>query len=160
MKQLFLLMVFFVPTLTAKAQLHVGSEAPEITLPNAKDSMIKLSSFRGKPVLVDFWASWCGPCRAENPSVVKLYKKFRERGFVVLGVSLDMKKSEWIKAIKKDRITYLQVIDKDGWNSTFAGKYFVDQIPSNFLLDKEGKIIAINFDGAELEDKIKQLLEK
>ena len=159
MKQLFLLMVFFVTTLAAKAQLHVGSEAPEITLPNAKDSMIKLSSFRGKPVLVDFWASWCGPCRAENPSVVKLYKKFRERGFVVLGVSLDMKKSEWIKAIKKDRITYLQVIDKDGWNSTFAGKYFVDQIPSNFLLDKEGKIIAIDAEDKELENILTGLLQ-
>ena len=160
MKPLFLLMFLFVTTLAAKAQLRVGSEAPEITLPNAQDSMVNLSSFKGKPVLVDFWASWCGPCRAENPSVVKLYKKFREKGFVVFGVSLDMKKSDWIKAIKKDRITYLQVIDKDGWNSAVAGKYFVDQIPSSFLLDKEGKIVAINFDGAELEDKIKQLLEE
>ena len=160
MKIMLLMLLMLSVSFAGKTQLHVGNDAPEISLPNTKDSLVNLSSFRGKLVLVDFWASWCGPCRAENPSVVKLYKKFKDRGLVIFGVSLDIKKEAWIKAIRQDRITYLQVMDKEGWNSTYAGKYFVDQIPSSFLLDREGKIIAIDADEKELETTLNRMLDQ
>lgn len=157
-RSIFIILVLF-SSLTVDAQLKIGETAPEITLPNAADSIIKLSSLNGKVVLIDFWASWCAPCRAENPSVVKLYNRYREKGFEVFGVSLDVKKNAWIKAIKQDKIKYTQVIDNAGWNSKVAERYFVDQIPTNFLLDRSGKIVAINIEGMELFDKVKSLVQ-
>ena len=145
-------------SITAKAQVKVGQMAPEISLPNTKDSMVSLSSFKGKVVLLDFWASWCGPCRASIPSVVKLYDKYKEKGFEVFGVSIDSKKSAWLKAIKHDNINYVQVIDKDGWNAKTAELYGVNEIPTTFLLNKKGEIIAVDLEGKQLEDKIIELL--
>ena len=159
MKKSFLVIIMLFGSLLSNAQLKIGETVPEISLPNTKDSIINLSSYAGKVVLIDFWASWCAPCRADNPYVVKLYKKYMDKGFEVFGVSLDSKKEAWIKAIKQDKIKYTQVIDNSGWNSKVAERYFVDQIPTSFLLDRSGKIVAINMDGKELFDKVKSLVQ-
>ena len=110
-------------------------------------------------VLIDFWASWCAPCRAANPYIEKLYKKYKAKGFEVYAVSIDVKKDAWLKAIKKDKLSYLQVNENTGWYSKVAEQYYVDQIPTNFLLDKEGRIVAINLEGKALFDKVKSLVE-
>ncbi|HNU87189.1 MAG TPA: TlpA disulfide reductase family protein [Ferruginibacter sp.] len=157
-KQLLLVMLLTAPVL-CNAQLRVGDAVPEIELPNTKDSMIKLSSLQGKVVLIDFWASWCAPCRAANPYIQKLYSKYKDKGFEVLGVSLDTKQKEWLKAIKQDRLKYTQVIDNSGWRSKVAERYFVELLPTNFLVDRTGKIVAIDLDGKELFDKVKSLVQ-
>ena len=136
-----------------------GEHAPEVTLPNTNDSMINLSSFTGKVVLIDFWASWCGPCRASNPHIRKLYNKFKDAGFEVFAVSLDNQKEDWLKAIKHDKLSFTHVIDADAWNSKVAVRYFVDEIPTSFLLDKTGRIAGINLQGKRLEEVIRALLK-
>ena len=158
MKYQIILIMLLSGTLMVKAQVKVGDTPPEISLPNTSDSMVTLSSLKGKVVLIDFWASWCGPCRASNPSLVKLYAKYKNKGFEILGVSIDSKKSAWKQAIRHDKITYLQVNDTAGWNSVTAEKYGVEQIPTSFLLDKTGKVVAIDLEGLQLENKIKELL--
>ena len=158
MKKTFLSIIILLGSLVSSAQLKMGERTPEISLPNAKDSLINLSSFTGKVILIDFWASWCAPCRAANPYIQKLYKKYRANGFEVFAVSLDVKKEAWLKAIKKDKLTYTQVNDDTGWNSKIAEQYYVDQLPTNFLLDRTGKIVAINIEGKELYDQVKNLV--
>ena len=152
-------LILLLSALASTAQVQVGQLAPEISLPNTKDSMVNLSSFKGKVVLIDFWASWCGPCRAANPAVVRLYKKYKAQCFEVFGVSIDSEKKDWIKAIKKDKLPYTQVNGDGGWNAAIANKYGVEAIPATFLLDKEGKIVAIDLENQQLEDKIKELLQ-
>ena len=159
MKNIILIVTALFFTQVITAQVKEGQPAPEISLPNAKDSIVNLSSFKGKVVLLDFWASWCGPCRASNPGVVKLYKKYKNQGFEVYGVSIDSKKTAWLKAVKTDKITYTQVCDKAGWYSPVAGSYGVNEIPTTFLIDKSGIVAAIDLDGKELETKIKELLK-
>ena len=158
MKSTMIAMVFMLVGLITTAQVKVDQMAPEISLPDVKDNAINLSSLKGKVVLIDFWASWCGPCRAAMPNVIKLYDKYKAKGFEVFGVSIDSKKIDWLKAIANDKIKYTQVMDKDGWNSAVAEKYGVYSIPSTFLLDKTGKVIAVDLDGEDLENKVKALL--
>lgn len=135
-----------------------GQVAPEINLPSPDGNNIALSSLKGKVVLVDFWASWCGPCRKEMPNVVKAYAKFKNKGFEIYGVSLDQEKERWVEAIKKDGITWPQVSDLKQWDCEPAKQYGVTGIPYTVLLDKEGKIIAKNLRGDELEKKLEEIL--
>jgi peroxiredoxin len=156
-KILFSIAILFLLS-TVNAQVTIGQEAPEISLPNSKGNTISLSSLKGKIVLVDFWASWCGPCRKSNPGIVKLYNKYKAQGFEVYGVSLDESKKKWLAAVKKDKITYTQVLDNKVWDSDAALKYGVEAIPTNFLIDKSGKIVAIDLEGNALDEMVKSLL--
>ncbi len=136
----------------------IGKPAPEFSNPDAGGKPVSLSSFRGKYVLLDFWASWCGPCRQENPNIVKAYQRFHPKGFEIFGVSLDDTKSDWLQAIKKDELNWTQVSDLKGWQAEAADLYGVKAIPMNFLLDKNGIIVAKGLRGDELEGKLSELL--
>jgi peroxiredoxin len=136
----------------------IGQPAPEIALESPEGNEIALSSFKGKVVLIDFWASWCGPCRKEMPNVVKAYAKFKNKGFEIFGVSLDQDKSRWVDAIQKDGITWPQVSDLKQWQSSVVRQYNIQGIPYTVLLDREGKILAKNLRGEELEKKLAEVL--
>lgn len=136
----------------------IGSKAPEIILPDSSGQPFALSSLRGKVVLVDFWASWCGPCREENPNVLNAYNQFKDKGFEILGISLDEKRSSWIEAIYADKIHWIHLSELRGWESSAARSYGVSGIPAAFLLDREGNIIAKDLRGAALIEKLKEVL--
>ena len=136
-----------------------GKSAADLSLPDLNGNHVKLSELKGKVVLIDFWASWCGPCRHNNPNLVKLYNKFRNKGFEIYGVSLDDNENSWKKAVTHDKLTWIQVIDENGWESSSARIYGVDMIPSSFLIDRRGIIRIINAEGADLESSVKDLLK-
>lgn len=138
--------------------LSIGSVAPDILLPDAKGNQVKLSGLRGKVVLVDFWASWCRPCRLENPNVVNAYNKYHDKGFEVFGVSLDQDRDKWLEAIETDGLVWTQVSDLLFWNSAVVKLYDIKGIPFAVLLDREGKIIAKNLRGQELDNKLAEIL--
>ncbi|MDP4184892.1 MAG: TlpA disulfide reductase family protein [Bacteroidota bacterium] len=140
--------------------VEIGKIAPDFTLNDKDGNPVKLSEQYAKSqyLLVDFWASWCGPCRAENPAVVAAFNKFNSRGFNIVGVSLDENRDMWIQAIEKDGLTWTHVSDLKGWKSSIAQLYAVTAIPSNFLVDKTGTIIAINLRGEELNQKLQELM--
>ena len=132
--------------------------AAEIALPSAAGDTIRLSSLKGKVVLLDFWASWCGPCRVANKGLVKLYDKFQKKGFEIYSVSLDEQKEAWVKAIKKDKISWLQVIGTGGWETPTAIKWRVSALPTSYLIDKEGRMVAMDLEGKDLEKALKDML--
>ena len=152
----------YVKTLTEMTsvwkQVAVGQPAVNFIQNDSTGSPISLESLKGQYVLIDFWASWCGPCRDENPNVVAIYNDLHDKGFEIIGVSFDTSKEKWIKAIEDDKLTWHHVSDLEGWSNAVGGLYGVRSIPHTVLLDKEGIIIAKNLRGDELREKLEELL--
>lgn len=138
-------------------KLAVGSPAPDIALPQPNGEMLKLSDLKGQYVLIDFWASWCGPCRRENPNVKRVYEKYHDKGFEILGVSLDKNEKAWLGAIQQDGLTWRHISDLKYWQSAVVPEYQVKGIPLTYLVDKDGVIIAKNLRGKSLEDKLAEI---
>ncbi len=145
--------------IAAEKQTAIGQAAPDFTMNDTDGKPVSLSSFRGKYVLVDFWASWCGPCRQENPNVVKVYNDYKGKNFTILGVSLDKNKDAWLKAIEDDHLTWNHVSDLQYWDNSAAKLYGIQAIPANFLIDPEGKIIAKDLRGDDLKAELAQVIK-
>jgi len=150
----------FIELVDKMKTIAIGQPAPEIALPDTTGQLVKLSSMKGKYVLVDFWAKWCGPCRQENPNVVRVYHKFKDKGFTVFGVSLDRRKEDWMRAIAEDKLTWTHVSDLKYWQSEAAKTYNITGIPFSLLLDPNGIIIAKNLRGAALDKKLAEVFNK
>ena len=152
----------FAQRISAAKNIQIGKKAPDFTQNDPNGNPIKLSDFQGKYLLIDFWASWCGPCRQENPNVVKAYAEYKDKGFEILGVSLDYKdgKEAWLAAIEKDGLTWPQVSDLKGWNNAVSSMYGVRAVPQNYLLDPQGIIIAENLRGDALGNFLKDIFNK
>lgn len=141
----------------AQARTGIGVEAPEIVVQTPEGETIKLSDFRGKVTMIDFWASWCKPCRMENPNMVKVYNKYKSKGFEIFGVSLDQDKGKWVEAIKQDGLTWKHGSELKFWQSSFVPAYSLDGIPMTYLLDENGVIIAKGLRGDQLEQKLAEI---
>jgi thiol-disulfide isomerase/thioredoxin len=141
------------------ATVAIGKQAPEIVQFTPDSNQLSLSSLKGKYILVDFWASWCGPCRRENPNIVAAYNQFKDKGFTIFGVSYDTKKDRWLKAIADDHLGWYQVSDLQGWKNSTSAQYGIKAIPSNVLIDKDGVIIAKNIFGNKLMEKLSELMK-
>jgi len=150
----------FAERLSLLKNLVPGARAPEFTVADTSGKMVSLSSFRGKYVLIDFWASWCGPCRKEFPNLIKALDHYKNQNFTIVGVSVDGRKDNWLKAIHKDGTTWTQLSDLKAGDSKTAALYDINEIPQNFLLDPDGKIIAKHLMGEELENKLAEIFGK
>jgi thiol-disulfide isomerase/thioredoxin len=156
----FILASILLFSLAINAQPRQGQPAEEIALPQVNGDTLKLSSFKGKIVLIDFWASWCGPCRAANHELLRVYAKYKEKGFEIYSISLDDNGQAWRKAISRDKIKWKQVTDPGGWEANTARNWEIEALPTNFLMDKDGVLVAKDLEGKDLEKALKVLLEK
>lgn len=138
----------------------LGRVIPDFEQADVDGKMVNIKSYRGKYVLIDFWASWCGPCRGENPNVVNAFNKYKDKGFTVLGISLDRSKEPWIEAINRDGLTWTHVSDLRGWNNAVSQQFGIQSIPQNFLIDPSGVVIGKNLRGAALEAKLESIFNK
>ncbi|MFI5194174.1 MAG: peroxiredoxin family protein [Chitinophagales bacterium] len=159
MNRVYVFLFLIIMHSNAFSQMTTGNTATEISLPDGDGNLTSLSALKGKVVLIDFWASWCGPCRRNNPHLVKLYQKYHGKGLEIYGVSLDNDHLSWKEAVVHDKLSWIQVIDDKGWDAPSASAYGVEMIPSSFLVDKEGVIRKINVEGPKLEKEIKALLK-
>lgn len=158
MKHFLILSITLLIAVVLRSQTTSGQKAPEIALPSVTGTIKKLSDHAGKVVLVDFWASWCTPCRKSNPNLVRLYAKYKNKGFEIFGISIDEDKTSWKKAIIHDKMSWTHVRETGGWDGPVASAWKIEQIPSSYLLDQSGNIVAIDLTGNELEKKIVALL--
>lgn len=138
----------------------MGKTIPDFEQADVNGKMVNIKSFRGKYVLIDFWASWCGPCRGENPNVVAAFNKYKDRNFTVLGISLDKSKDNWIKAVNDDGLTWTQLSDLKFWSNAVAQQFGIQSIPQNYLIDPNGIVIGKNLRGSDLEAKLESIFNK
>jgi thiol-disulfide isomerase/thioredoxin len=161
LQKLILILSLMLFSCAAHAQLpNITDPRVHIKLPTVKGDSLTLASLKGKVILLDFWASWCGPCRSANKQLVKLYSKYKAKGLEIFSVSLDENKKDWQKAITKDKITWLQVIDPRGWDASTATDWNISQLPTSYLINKKGDVVSIDPEGKELEESVKKLLQE
>lgn len=158
---LFILLLLAVYSNAQREIANITDSRLQIKLPTVKGDSVTLASLKGKVILLDFWASWCGPCRLSNRKLVKIYEKYKSKGFEIFGVSLDEEKNDWEKAIAKDKITWTQVIDPRGsWNARTAADWNISVLPTSFLINRKGDVVAMDLEGRELEKGIIDLLKE
>ncbi|ERJ57913.1 TlpA family protein disulfide reductase [Sphingobacterium paucimobilis] len=155
-KFLWVVVILFLAVPSSYAQLKIGDTLPDITLPNDKNTETALSSFVGKTVLVDFWASWCLPCRKANKHLVKMYDKYKKQNFEIVGISIDTDNEKWLQAIQKDGLKHVQLIDPKGFDAPSAQMFGVEALPAVYLFDSSGMLIAINPTEEQIISQIKQ----
>ncbi len=163
MKTQKLILVFSIvalPVLVCAQLPNITDSRVHIKLPNLNGDSVTLASLKGKVILLDFWASWCGPCRSANKQLVKLYSKYQPKGLEIFSVSVDQDKKDWEKAIAKDKITWIQVNDPRGWEAQTAARWNIFQLPTTYLINKNGDVVSIDLEGKELDENVKKLLEE
>ncbi|TDE47090.1 TlpA family protein disulfide reductase [Flavobacterium rhamnosiphilum] len=156
MKKIILLFSLIISISTANAQMKIGDSLPDFQLKNNKEATINLASLKGKTVLIDFWASWCAPCRLANKKLAPLYNQYKNENFEIVGISLDTDKTKWRNAIQKDKLAYEQLIDSKGFDAKSAILFGVEELPNSYLFDASGKLVAINPTEEEIIVQIKK----
>jgi peroxiredoxin len=156
MKKIMLLFSLIISISTASGQMKIGDSLPDLELKNNKETTINLVSLKGKTVLIDFWASWCAPCRLANKKLAPLYNEYKDENFEIVGISLDTDKTKWMNAIQKDKLAYEQLIDAEGFDAKSALLFGVEELPNSYLFDASGKLVAINPTEEEIIVQIKK----